>query len=187
MYKKTTLIVLIALFSIPQVFSQDKKLETDSSSNFDGFDMGISSSLVMVQDKFSPTLVGRVGIVSKDWRVYLVVENNYYFSTKTDNSRSRTNEMYYGIEMLFSANAKAVEGIEGARRKKLSLKRARIKAHKNYWGGIGVSYCPNPLNELHHKKPIKFYAMIDFGGVTIRTAYVWSDFFYPAVGVSFGF
>jgi len=69
----------------------------------------------------------------------------------------------------------------------LKGKNKRIRAQKNLWGGAGVSYCPNPFNELHEKKPIKAYAILDFGGVTIRTAYVWSDFFYPAVGVSFGF
>jgi len=178
MCKKTTLIVLIALFSIPQVFSQDKKLETDSSSNSIAFDMLISPTLVMVQDKFSPTLVGRIGISTNNFRIYLVAENNYYFSTKSDNSRSRNTEMYYGLELLSSSL-----GVNTYNKNK----NKRIKAKKNLWGGVGVSYCPNPFSELHEKKPIKAYAILDFGGVTIRTAYVWSDFFYPAVGVSFGF
>ena len=175
MHKRTYLILLITFLSISQVFSQNVTIESDSSSNSIGFDMLISPSLVMVQDKFSPTLVGRIGIATNGFRIYLVAENNYYFSTKSDNSRSRNTEMYYGLEWLFRPGVGS------------SYQNKRIRAKKNMWGGLGVSYCPNPFSELHEKKPIKAYAILDFGGVTIRTAYVWSDFFYPAVGVSFGF
>jgi len=101
MHKRTYLILLITFLSIPQAFCQDEKLETDSSSSFIGLDILISPTLVMVQDKFSPTLVGRIGINANNFRMYLVAENNYYFSTRSDNSRSRNTEMYYGLEWLF--------------------------------------------------------------------------------------
>jgi hypothetical protein len=172
MYKKTTLIVLIAFFSIPQVFSQDEELEQEK--NKIEFDILISPSLSIVQDKFSPSIVGKIGIGNNNLRIYLMAENNYFFSTRSDNSRGRTIETYYGLEWVTS----------GLKTEKVKW----MKSKKNkYWGGAGVSYCPNPLSELHDKKPIKFYGIIDFGGVTVRPAYVWSEFFYPSISVSFGF
>ena len=55
------------------------------------------------------------------------------------------------------------------------------------WGGVGFSYCLENESELHKKKPVKAYIAYYFGVISVTAEYVWSDFFYQAITVRFGF
>ena len=104
----------------------------------------------------------RLGIGINNFTVHLVGSENYFYYTTNDDSRERSVDRYYGIEL-------APGWING----------------KENLGGIGVSYCPNPESELHEKNPIKAYFFTDLGKVTMTTEYVWSNFFYPGISLRF--
>jgi len=170
MLKKTTLIVLITLFPIIQAFSQDVASEAESKSKHISIEGGGEVGLAFVQDRISPGIYVKLGVnVNDNFKINLVAQGNYFFSTRNDNSRERTVEPYYGLEIQMPDF--------------LSLGQST----KDRWSGIGVSYCPKPLSELHKKNPIKVYSIVEFGTISISTEYVWSDFFYPGINVRFGF
>jgi len=181
MLKKITLIVFITFFSISQAFSQDVTEEKVVEKKWlKSFELTARPSISLVQDKFSPSLVMKVGFVSEKFQIHLVGENNYYFSTRSDNSRKRNVETYYGIEFVGKS-------FENAESRRSGGKFKDSFNTENWWQGIGVSFCPNPSSDLHVKEPIKVYWIMNFGGIGINTGYVFSDFFYPSVSIRFGF
>ena len=167
MYKKPSLIVLITLFAIIQTFSQDATPESESKNHI-SIEIGADIGMVFVQDKISPTLHAALGVNANDnFKISIVSQVNYFFSTINDNSRKRHAEPYIGLEF--------------------QMPNFLDQSTKDRWSGIGISYCPRPFSELHEKNPIKVYSIVDFGTISISTEYVWSDFFYPSIGVRYGF
>ena len=167
MYKKTTLIILITLFSITQVFSQEEGGKQDKEIEML---LGADCGLAFVQDRISPALHAALGVNFNDnLKINIVAQGVFFFSTRDDDSRKRNDEAYYGLEVQWPGFLDLGPSTEGL------------------WGGIGVSYCPKPFIDLHEKKPIKVYSVVDFGTISIATEYVWSDFWYPGISVRFGF
>tara|TARA_B110000240_G_scaffold195888_1_gene246527 strand:+ start:205 stop:750 length:546 start_codon:yes stop_codon:yes gene_type:complete len=181
MIKKTTIIIFITFFSIIQAFSQDVSEEKKSAKKWvKSLELTARPSVSLIQDKISPSLIMKLGYVSEKFKIHLVGENNYYFSNRSDNSRKRNVETYYGIEFV---------GKSFVDRKNRFGDKIKDKFNtENWWQGIGVSFCPNPSSSnMHLKEPIKVYWIMDFGGIGINTGYVFSDFFYPSVSIRFGF
>ena len=161
---KKLLTFLFIPFTITYALSQTVEIESDSNSTCNRISLEISQGigLGLVQDRISPMFIYRLGIGINNFKIHLVGSENYFFSTKMDNSIERTVDRYYGIE----------------------LSPGWIKGKENL-GGIGVSYCPNPKSELHEKNPIKAYFFTDLGKVSITTEYIWSNFFYPGISIRF--
>jgi len=180
MFKKTTLIIFITFFSIMQAFSQDVSEEKVRAKKLvRSLELTARPSVSLVQDKISPSLIMKVGFVAEKFKIHLVGENNYYFSNRSDNSRKRNVETYYGIEWVGKSFQNKKNRFGGKFKDKFNT--------DNWWSGLGVSFCPNPSSDLHLKEPIKVYFIMDFGGIGINTGYVFSDFFYPSVSIRFGF
>jgi hypothetical protein len=156
-----------------QGFSQDVSEEKRTKKWVKSLELRVRPSISLIQDKISPSLTMKVGYVSEKFKIHLVGENYYYFSNRSDNSRKRNVETYYGIEYVGNSfTDKAFDKFNT----------------ENWWQGIGVSFCPNPSSsDMHLKEPIKVYWIMDFGGIKINTGYVFSDFFYPSVSIRFGF
>jgi len=157
---KKLLTVLVTLYSITYALSQDIEIELDSNSNKISLEISQGIGLGLVQDRISPMFIYRLGIGINNSKIHLVGTENYFFSTTIDNSIERTVDRYYGIE----------------------LTPGWIKGKENF-GGIGVSYCPNPQSELHEKNPIKAYFFTNLGKVAITTEYIFSNFFYPGISL----
>ena len=152
---KKLLTVLVTLYSITYALSQDIEIELDSNSNKISLEISQGIGLGLVQDRISPMFIYRLGIGINNFKILLVGTENYFFSTRIDNSIERTVDRYYGIEL----------------------------APGWILGGIGVSYCPNPQSELHEKNPIKAYFFTNLGKVAITTEYIFSNFFYPGISL----
>jgi len=173
MLKKIILIVFITFFSFIQSFSQDAKDEKAVAKKWlKSLELRMIPGASLVQDKLSPSLVMKAGFIAERYKVHFVGLNNYYFSNKSDDSRKRNVETYYGLEFVSKGFTDKIED-------KFNT--------ENWWQGIGVSFCPKPFSDLHLKEPIKVYWIMDFGGFGVNTGYVFSDFFYPEVSIRVGF
>ena len=174
MFKRITLITFITLFSIGDSFSQDVNIEDEKRANkwLKSIELTVRPGVSLVQDKFSPSLNMKVGFNAERYKIHLVGLNNYYFSSKSDDSRKRNFETYFGLEFVSKGFADKIED-------KFNT--------EEWWQGIGISFCPKPFSDLHLKKPFKVYWIMDFGGFGVTTGYVFSDFFYPEVSIRFGF
>ena len=169
MYKKTTLIILIAMCSITQAFSQEEGEERKKKMELL---IGADCGLALVQDKISPTLNIELGLNYNDkFKINMIAQGVFFFNTAEDNSRKRTDEAYYGIEAQFPGFLGTGTGTTA----------------ENLWSGIGLSYCPKPLIDLHKKNPFKIYSVVDFGTISICTEYIYSDFWYPGISLRCGF
>lgn len=98
MFKQTTIITFITFFSIMQAFSQDVSEEKRVKKWLKSLELTARPSVSLIQDKISPSLIMKAGFVAEKFKIHLVGENNYYFSNRSDNSRKRNVETYYGIE-----------------------------------------------------------------------------------------
>jgi hypothetical protein len=175
--KNTFLIILISLLSIIQVFSQDVALDTSFKETAKlkkvSFEANAGIGLGFVQDKNSPIYYFKLGIGNDGFKLQLVGTSNYFFSTRSDNSRELAVDKYAGLEWLMPSSSWGNKGY--------------LNRGDDNWGGIGVSYCIQNDSELHEKTPFKGYVVYYFGIVSITAEYVWSDFSYPGVSVRFDY
>ena len=162
--------LLLILLCLPLIgFGQDNVLDNSKSKKI-YFDGELGMGLGVVQDRNSPLGYAKVGIGNDFFKLHLVSTNNYFFTTRDDNSREVYTDEYIGIEWLMPSSY-------------------WLKKHlaNDKWGGVGFSYCIENESELHKKQPIKAYIVYYFGVISVTAEYVWSDFFYQGITVRFGF
>jgi hypothetical protein len=160
--------LLLILLCLPMIgFGQDEEIETSKSKKI-SFDGKAGIGLGFVQDRNSPKGYGKLGIVNDFFKLYIVGSSDYFFSTRSDDSRKVAIDQYAGIEWLMPSSSWGTTDRDDDR-----------------WGGIGFSYCFENQSKLHNKQPVKAYVVYCFGIISVNAGYVWSDFSYPAISVSF--
>ena len=129
--------LLLILLCLPFIgLGQDEALDNSKSKKI-SFLTNAGIGLGFVQDKNSPLYHIKLGIGNDGFKLHLVGTSNYFFSTRSDNSRELAIDKYLGLELLLPSS------------------HWLNNRGDDKWGGVGVSYCIQNDSELHKKTPFK--------------------------------
>ena len=96
--------LLLILLCLPMIgFGQENVLDNSKSKKI-SFDGELGMGLSFVQDINSPLGYAKLGIGNDFFKLHLVSTNNYFFSTRDDNSREVYTDEFIGVEWLMPSS-----------------------------------------------------------------------------------